>query len=303
MSLDRLGLGTNLLRSDQLDAGFAVLDAWRAAGGRLIDTAASYGGGESERVIGAWLRSRGVRADMTILTKAGHPGDDYRRSRVSPTVIASDLDASLERLGVASVDIFLIHRDDPTLPVGVILDALAAEVAAGRAGSYGVSNWTLPRLDEALAYVDAHRLPSLGWSSSYLGLADPIGEAWPGTVSAADEASRAWYASHAVRLLSWSPVANGFFRADADLSEARFDAYRSPDNLARRERVAELGHRRGLTTTQVALAWVLNQPVAPVASIGTRSVDHLAEAVAAAAIELSAADLHWLEHGGAAWTP
>jgi aryl-alcohol dehydrogenase-like predicted oxidoreductase len=96
-------------------------------------------------------------------------------------------------------------------------------------------------------------------------------------------------------------VANGFFRADADLSEARFDAYRSPENMARRERAAELGDRRGLTMTQVALAWVLNQPVSAVASIGTRSADHLAEAVAAAAIKLSAADLHWLEHGGDPW--
>ncbi len=198
-----------------------------------------------------------------------------------------------------SVDVVLLHRDDTTQPVGPLLEALAAQVVAGRARSYGVSNWTIPRLDEALAYVDDHGLPPLAWSSSYLGLATPVGEAWPGVVAATDAVSRSWYASHATRLLSWSPLANGFFRADADLDEARFAAYRSPVNLARRERAAALGARLGLTMTQVALAWVLGQPAAPFASIGTTSPAHLAEAVAATDVRLTEAELRWLEDGEA----
>ena len=302
MSLDQLGLGTNLLSTERADLAFGVLDAWRAAGGRLIDTAASYGAGASERVIGDWLRARGTRDSVVLLTKAGHPGDDYRRSRVSPEVIAADLAASLERLGVASVDILLLHRDDPALEVGPLLDALVAQVEAGRASAYGLSNWTIARLDAALAYVDEHGLPALEWSSSYLGLAAPVGEAWPGVVAASDPASRAWYATHPTRLLSWSPVANGFFRADADLDEDRFMAYRSPVNLARRERAGSLGERHGLSMTQVALAWVLCQPFAPCASIGTTSPAHLAEAIAAADVRLTDAELRWLEEGDGPWT-
>ena len=200
--LGRLGLGTSTLHTDRADLAFPVLDAWLAAGGRLIDTAASYGAGGSERVIGAWLRSRAARESVVLLTKAGHPDDDYRRSRVSPEVIGVDLASSLERLGVPSVDVVLLHRDDTTQPVGPLLEALAAQVVAGRARTYGLSNWTIPRLDEALAYVDDHGLPPLAWSSSYLGLATPVGEAWPGVVAATDAVSRSWYASHATQLLS-----------------------------------------------------------------------------------------------------
>lgn len=302
MPLDQLGLGTATLRLERIRDWFAVLDAWLAMGGRLIDTAASYGAGESEQVIGAWLRARDARDRVVILTKAGHPGDDYRRSRVTPDAIESDLASSLVRLGVSSVDAIVVHRDDPAVPVGIILEALVAQVGAGHARSYGVSNWTIPRLEEAIAYIDAHGLPPLAWSSSYLGLAMPIGEAWPGTVSAADAASRAWYASHATRLLAWSPVANGYFQDGADLDEARFDAYRSSANMARRERAAELGRRRGLSATQIALAWVLNQPGKPSAPIGSLSVPELAEAVVAADVRLSETDLRWLETGEGAWT-
>jgi aryl-alcohol dehydrogenase-like predicted oxidoreductase len=295
--LEQLGLGASNLHVKGLDVAFEVLDAWVAAGGRLIDTAASYGAGESERAIGAWLRARGTRDRVVLLTKGGHPDPSYRQNRVTPEILESDLAGSLLRLGVPSVDILLVHRDDPGIPVGAIIETLAAQVGAGRARAYGVSNWTLPRLDEALAYVDAHGLPPLAWSSSYLGLATPLGPAWPGVVDATDDASRAWYAAHPTRLEAWSPVANGFFSSHADLSAERFDAYRTPANLARRERAAVLGARRGVTASQIALAWVLCQPFAPVAPIGTSSTAHLAEAIEAASIYLTDVELRWLEHG------
>jgi len=274
-----------------------VLDAWVAGGGRLIDTAASYGAGESERVIGAWLRARGTRDHVVLLTKGGHPDPSYRHKRVRPDILESDLAGSLLRLGVPSVDILLVHRDDPAIPVGAIVETLAGQVDAGRTRAYGVSNWTLPRLDEALAYVDAHGLPPLAWSSSYLGLARPIGPAWPGVVDASDDSSRAWYAAHPTRLEAWSPTANGFFASGADLNAERFDAYRTPANLARRERAIALAAPRGVTSSQIALAWVLCQPFAPVAAIGTSSTAHLAEAIEAASVHLSEAELRWLEHG------
>ena len=179
--LGQLGLGAANLHVRGLEVAFDVLDAWVAAGGRLIDTAASYGAGESERALGAWLRERDTRDALVLLTKAGHPDPGYRHDRVTPEILESDLAGSLLRLGVPSVDILLVHRDDVTVPVEVILETLAAQVAAGRARAYGVSNWTLPRLDEALAYVEGHGLPPLAWSSSYLGLAAPVEPAWPGS--------------------------------------------------------------------------------------------------------------------------
>ena len=297
--LERLSLGAAGLHANGLDNAFEVLDAWLTAGGRMIDTAASYGGGESERTIGAWLRARGSRGRVVLLTKVGHPDANYTRNRVTPALLEADLAGSLDRMGVPWVDVLLVHRDDPAMPVGEILDVLAAAVVAGRARAYGVSNWTLSRLDEALAYVAARGLPPLTWSSSYLGLAVPSGPAWPGVVDASDRRSRAWYASHTVRLVAWSPVANGFFADDLDDAAEQFEAYRSPANMARRDRARDLGARHGLTATQVALAWVLCQPMAPIAAIGTTSVRHVAEAIDAAHLRLTDDELRWLEVGDA----
>jgi aryl-alcohol dehydrogenase-like predicted oxidoreductase len=295
----RLGFGTANLRASRVDDAFAILDEWRAAGGRLIDTAQNYGGGASERAIGAWLRARGTRDEIVLLTKGGHPDETDWSTRITPEILAADLSGSLERLGVPSVDIYLVHRDRPSVPVGEILDALAAEVAAGRAGTFGVSNWTIDRLDAANAYEEARGRPPIAWSSPSLALARPVGEPWPGTADAGDEASRSWYATHSTRMEAWSPTANGYFAEGADLAEARFDAYRTPANEGRRARAAAFGAERGLTASQVALAWVVNQPFAPVAVVGTNSSAHLHEAIDAAAVSLAESELDWLEHGAA----
>jgi len=293
-----LWLGTGWFRTAATDAALAVLDAWPAAGGRLIDTASVYGHGQSETVIGTWLRTRGARDEVVLLTKGGHPDERDWSNRVTPEIIASDLTGSLDRLGVPAVDIYLVHRDRREVPVGEIIDALAAQVSAGRARSIGVSNWTPERLDAAIMYADRHGLPSIAWSSPSLALAQPVHPPWPGTVDAGDDASRSWYATHATRLEAWSPTANGYFAADADLGSRRLRAYRTPANEARRARAAEFGATRGLTATQVALAWVISQPFRPVAIIGTTVVAHLHEA-AAAAVTLAGSERDWIEHGDA----
>jgi aryl-alcohol dehydrogenase-like predicted oxidoreductase len=297
---ERLGLGTVNLRPDRLDLAFPILDAWLAAGGRLIDTAAVYGHGGSELAIGAWLRARGTRDAVQLLTKGAHPDERDWVSRLSPEAIAADMGGSLERLGVPSVDAYLVHRDDETVPVGEVIDALAGLVTAGLTRTYGVSNWTIPRLRAAVAHAEARGLPPLTWSSSYFGLARTSGPAWPGVVDATDAASLAWYAGDAPRLLAWSPGGNGFFAADADLAAERFDVYRTPANLARRARAAELGEGRGVTAGQIALAWVVGQPMSPIALVGTTSGQHLAEAIGAAAISLTREEMRWLEDGPAA---
>jgi aryl-alcohol dehydrogenase-like predicted oxidoreductase len=237
---------------------------------------------------------------VQLLTKGAHPDERDWISRLSPETIAADMAGSLERLGVGSVDAYLVHRDDETVPVGEIIDALAGLVTAGLTQTYGVSNWAIPRLEAAVAHAEARGLPPLAWSSSYLGLARPSGPAWPGVVDATDVASRAWYASHPPRLLAWSAGGNGFFAADTDLAAERFDVYRTPANLARRERAAELGRRRGATAGQIVLAWVLGQPMSPIVLVGTTSPQHLTEAIGAAAIGLTREEMRWLEDGPAA---
>jgi aryl-alcohol dehydrogenase-like predicted oxidoreductase len=136
--LSRLALGTIGFSPATRDRDFAVLDAWVEAGGTAIDTAHVYEDGDAERLIGLWLSERpGVRERLVIETKGAHPDGD--RKRVTPADIASDLSESIERLG-GPVDLYLLHRDDPAVAVGELIDALDAHRRAGEIRAYGVSN-------------------------------------------------------------------------------------------------------------------------------------------------------------------
>ena len=167
--LSRLALGTLGFSTATRDREYAVLDAWVEAGGTVIDTAHVYEDGDAERVVGQWLRDRpGVRERLVLVTKGAHPDGD--RARVTPADITDDLRESTERLG-GPVDLYLLHRDDPAVEVSTLVDALDAHRRAGEIGAFGVSNWTLPRIEEANAYAAATGVPGICCNSPHLSLA------------------------------------------------------------------------------------------------------------------------------------
>lgn len=295
----RIGLGTAAFRLERAAAAHQILDAYVELGGTLIDTAAIYGHGESERVIGEWLRGSGARDSVTLLTKGAHP-DAAWNSRLDPASIVRDLEDSLRHLGVEFVDVLLVHRDDERLPIEPIIDTLQAQVAAGRSRAIGVSNWRIPRLDAAIAYATSTGGAPLAVSSVYLGLAEPSKPMVPGCVDACDDASLAWYATNGVPLLAWSAQSSGYFEPSwdpASLPDFVVETYDTPGNRARRARARQLATELGATATQVAIAWVLGQPSRTVALAGARDVTGLQAAWAAADIQLTAAQRRWLDAG------
>ena len=110
----RIVHGTTMLSTDALEEGVDLLDGVFAAGGATFDSAWNYGGGECERVLGAWMERRGNREQVVILTKGCHHNQD--RDRVTPADLTSDLMDSLVRLRTDYVDLYLLHRDDPSTP-------------------------------------------------------------------------------------------------------------------------------------------------------------------------------------------
>ena len=286
LPLSRLALGTLGFSLKTRDRDYALFDAWLEAGGTVIDTAHVYEDGDAERVLGRWLADRpGARERIVLVTKGAHPDGDRRR--VTPADIAADLRDSMERLG-GPVDLYLLHRDDPAVEVGEIVDALDAHRRAGEIRAFGVSNWTLPRIDEANAYAATQGVAGIACNSPHLSLAVQNEPPWAGCLSAADAESRAWHARTGMPLLAWSAQAAGFFAG------APTRVYDNAPNRERRERAARLGRERGATANAVALAWVLAQPFPTVAVVGPHSLEHLHASLEALDVELSAEEARWL---------
>jgi len=155
----RLCLGGNVFGwTASEDESFAVLDKFYEAGGRMVDTAQGYSvwapghvGGESEAVIGKWLESRGIRAEMRIGTKTGMMG---QAGDLAPAKVAEELDKSLERLRTDYVDLYYAHRDDQSVPLAEAAAGFDVLVKAGKVREIGASNYTADRLSAA---IDAAR--------------------------------------------------------------------------------------------------------------------------------------------------
>lgn len=295
--LSRLVLGSMVFSLEALDLTFALMDRWRELGGNAVDTAHLYNGGNSERALGCYLQERGCRDEIVILTKGAHHNAD--RKRVTPEDITCDLRDSLARLKTDSVELYILHRDDPELPVGPIVECLNEHHRAGRIGEFGGSNWTPERLDEANAYAAAHGLRGFSLSSPHLSLAVPNGEIWAGCIDARSPEARAWYTERQMPLFAWSSQARGFFSGafqPEDLSnETVSRVYYSEGNWERLRRARELGEPRGYSAIQVALAWVLHQPFPVFPLIGPVSVEELESCVAAADLELTPEEVRWLD--------
>lgn len=294
--LSRLVLGSMVFSREALDLTFALMDAWLELGGNVVDSAHVYAGGDSERALGLWLRERGCRNEVVVLTKGAHHNGD--RPRVTPEDITCDLRDSLARLKTDCVDLYVLHRDDPDVPVGPIVEALNEHRRAGRIRAFGGSNWTTSRLDAANAYAAAHGLEPFCCSSPNLSLAVQNEPMWPGCVSASDPGTRTWHARNQMPLFAWSSQAGGFFTGiaapDRQENPDMVRVYHSAGNWERLRRAEELGRRKGFTPNQMALAWVLHQPFPIYALIGPRTVNELHSSVAALAVELTPEEALWL---------
>jgi aryl-alcohol dehydrogenase-like predicted oxidoreductase len=304
--ISRLVQGTAMLSSANLDGGLKLLDAVFAQGCTAFDTAHGYGKGDCERVLGRWVRERGVRDRVVIVGKGAHPYDG--QVRVTPAHIASDLAESLERMQIESIDLYLLHRDDPSVPVGLLVEALNEHMRAGHIRAFGGSNWTYERIQEANEYAAAHGLVPFAASSPNLSLAQQTHAPWEGCLSISGPAGRAareWYAQHHMPLFFWSSLAGGFFsgrfRPDNLGTFATYgdklcvETYCTPENFARLERARELGRQKGATLAQIALAYVLNQPLEAFAVVGCQSGAEFEDNAAAVDIRLTPEELAWLD--------
>jgi predicted dehydrogenase/aryl-alcohol dehydrogenase-like predicted oxidoreductase len=288
--VSRLVMGVDNQRT--LPHAAVMFDDFFARGGNCFDTAFGYGGGACERVLGQWVNTRGLREQVVILTKGAHTPYCY------PEIIGVQLAESLQRLGADHVDIYMMHRDNPAVPVGEFMDALNEQLAAGRVRAFGVSNWTIPRIEAANEYARQKGLTALAAISNNFSLARMVQPVWAGCVAASDSVSREWLVRTQTPLMPWSSQARGFFteRAAPDKQEDRdlVRCWYSEDNFRRKQRVNELAARRGVLPINIALAWVLCQPFPTFPLIGPRTLAETRTSLPALDIVLDPDQLRWL---------
>ena len=306
--VSRLVQGTVMIGSEEAERGFELLDEVRDLGCTAFDTAHQYGDGDSERTFGRWMEARGLREDVVIIGKGAHHNRD--RARVTPFDISADLFDSLARLRTEYIDLYLLHRDDPSVPVGPIIEILNEHLDAGRIRAFGASNWSTSRIQKAQEYANARGLITFSASSPNLSLAVQAKAPWEGCVSISGEggeAERRWYARREMPLFAWSSLAGGFFsgrftRENLDAFDTYLDklcvqTYCFEDNFARFDRARALAEDRGLSVPQVVLAYVLGQPLDVFALVGCNSGEEFAENARGAEASLTPEERRWLESG------
>lgn len=275
-------------------SGSILLDAFFEKGGNMFDTAFIYSGGYTEKLLGEWHKSRGVRNDVVIIGKGAHSPLCY------PDVISKQLDVTLDRLQTDHVDIYFMHRDNLSVPVGEFVDAMDAEVKKGRIrGPFGGSNWTKERMDEAIAYADRTGKQRPGALSNNFALAEMLDPIWAGCVTSSTPAFKQWLIDRQFPNFSWSSQARGFFtdRAGRDKrdNEELVRCWYNDQNFGRRDRAVELAHKLGKSPIHVALAYVLAQPFPSVPLIGPRTLGELDDSCLAFDIRLTPEQVKWLE--------
>lgn len=270
----------------------AMWDDYIERGGNAFDTAYVYGNGLQEKLLGQWIRNRGLRAQVAVIAKGAHT------PLCTPEWLTRQLEESLERLQTDYVDFYFMHRDNLDVPVGEFVDVLNAHVRGGRIKVFGGSNWTIERMAEANAYARRKGVQGFGALSNNFSLARMVDPVWAGCISASDAASRRWLTETQIPLFAWSSQARGFFteRAGRDKREDEqlVRCWYADDNFARRERALALAAKKGVAPVAIAAAYVLHQPFPTFALIGPRVISETVSSLPCLDVTLTPEEVAWL---------
>jgi aryl-alcohol dehydrogenase-like predicted oxidoreductase len=289
---------------------FAVLDAFVEAGGNMIDTADVYSawvpghqGGESEALIGRWLKRDPKKRDKVIIaTKAGYLDgrivDGEYVAALDPAIVAKACDASLRRLGVERIDLYYQHKDDPNTPLERSFEAFQRLREEGKICAVGLSNFSAPRIDEAME------------AATSLGLTAPVALQPRYNLlerQGFEEELRSAAQRHGLGVFPYYGLANGFltgkYRSKEDLGKSargqRVAGYLEGKGMRVLDALDEVSEETGAALATISLAWLMAQPtiVAPIAS--ATNVDQLRELTAAMELKLSDDQIRRLDDASA----
>ena len=254
-------------------AAFAMMEHATAHGITLFDTAAAYGGGASETIVGEWLAYSGTRRRVTLATKILPP--------FSPASVDTAVSTSLQRLNVATIDQLFLHRWDPTAAEEATLRALDGWVSSGRVRTVGASNFSAPQLAATLALQTNFGVARFQVLQNIHNFA----------VRGIDEATRSLCTRHQIDIVTYSPLGAGFLTGKHEggvQPGSRFDLIPGHQNVyfndLARQRLARLKNvsaRSGVPMPTLALAWAFRQPHTGTVLVGGRTPAQLDQALRA----------------------
>ena len=296
-----LALGGNVFDWTADEAtSFAILDAFVDAGGNMIDTADVYSawvpghkGGESERLIGRWLKRDPAKRDKVVIaTKVG------MAAGLAPDVVAAACDASLERLGVETIDLYYQHKDDESVPLADSLKAFDDQAKAGKIRAIGLSNFTPGRLAEACIIARVDGFPAVSALQPWYSMLER---------QKYEDGLREVAAKEGLAVFPYYSLANGFltgkYRSADDLGKSPRGLRNVEYLQGRGQRVLaaldEVAAETGAALASIALAWTMAQPTitAPIAS--ATSMEQARELIAALTLELTPAQMQRLDEASA----
>jgi aryl-alcohol dehydrogenase-like predicted oxidoreductase len=284
---------------------FALLDEFVDAGFNLVDTADMYSnwapghkGGESETVIGRWLKATGKRNRIVLATKVGHVMAPDKQGLKRAHILRS-IDESLQRLQTDHVDLYQSHVDDPATPVEEPLRAYEELIKAGKVRAIGASNFTAPRLAEALEASRKHGLPRYETLQPLYNILDR--EAFEKDLMPLCE-------KESLGVINWFSLAAGFltgkYRSEADLKQSPrgtrgVDRYFNERGLRLLGALDLVAKRLGANPTQISMAWLLTRPTVAAPLASASKVAQLGDIIKGVQLKLDAESLHDLDRASA----
>lgn len=298
-------MGTDVMGSSRsTELSHKLLDMYAEIGGNFIDTARVYGQTEegvslSERCVGAWIKSRGMRDKIVLATKGAHYNVRTHEKRLSRKDIMSDCERSLEDLGVDFIDIYWLHRDDEDRPVEEIVDSINELVERGYVGALGASNWNAPRLKAANEYAQRAGKQGFIADQPQWSLARQVVPGDPTLVQMHDELKR-FHESTGMAAVPYSSQAKGFYSklhtlgADA-LTTRSLKPYACKENIQKLETVERIARDHDVSVGAVALGYLLGQkfPVFPI--VGVSREEYMSDVKQAGDILLTADEVSSLD--------
>jgi aryl-alcohol dehydrogenase-like predicted oxidoreductase len=296
-------------RTDQAES-FRIMDAFTEAGGTFIDTSNSYarwlpqGPGISEKTIGAWLRERGGRDRLVLATKARGPV--FNVGGLSRKSLLAAAEQSLLRMSCDYIDLYYAHWDDWDTPMEETLSAFHQLIQDGKIRYYGFSNYYPWRVMKAIGLSRKHGMPvpvavQPQWS---LAVRHEPTAPFQTTFNAEYEAL---CREEGIGVVPYSPLASGFLTgkytrenikaAETSRRDEVIKCFAGDDNFARLERAKAIAAEKKVATSQLALAWLMNQSVPTVPIVGASSVDQLTQNLGADEVELTNDELRFLAYG------